>query len=200
MNIHELLWNNVDQRLTPELIVGILAGANAPVEPVDNSIVHTLPEVVANSSYGAYSFSVEPILSCFDELTAQHKSQWDEVEQVRQVFNPDYDAIIRSEYAGSRVQFVVRKDGVMVGNCGCYIMRSLHTQQLKASEDTMYIARDHRKGMLAVRFFKFCESVLLHLGVKEISVTTKVSNNVHKLWERQGYEFSDRVLSKVFEE
>ena len=201
MNIHEILWNNEGQRLTPELIVGILTGIESGKPPMPVPLWQLVPPELSSIAYAKYVFCVEPLPNCFAELAEQHQAQWSEVERVRQVLDPDYDALLHSEQVGKRIQFTIRDEqGQLVGNCGCYVTVSTHTKQLKGSEDTMYIAPEHRKGLLAVKFFKYCESVLLSLGVKEIGVTTKVTNDVHKLWQRQGYEFSDRVLTKVFEE
>lgn len=199
MNIEDILWRNQGQVLTPELIIGITAAANTQ-PPVDHALINRFAPEDRFHEHGKYVFGVERLVECFDEIRQQHLDQWNEVERVRDNFNPDYETGISSELAGRRIQFTVRSEGKLVGNCACYVSKSIHTQNWKATEDTMYIAPDHRRGMLATRFFKFCEEKLRQLGVKEITVTTKVSNDVHRLWERQGYVFSDRVLSKVFED
>lgn len=202
MNIHDILWRNQGQTLTPELITGILFGVNyAPAQVAPVSLYEKIPTDNRTDTYGDYVFAVEPLSVCLEEVKAQHLDQWNEIERIRQgTFSPDYERILHAENNGTRIQFTIRKDGNLVGNCACYLSRSLHTGRVKAQEDTMYVAPDYRKGRLALKFFRFCEQKLLELGVKEISVTTKEGTSVHRLWEHLGYEFSDRVLSKVFED
>lgn len=200
MTLYDLLWRNEGQVLTPELIAGICLGMQ-PEPPSDKSLINQIPLTERTKESNGYVFSIERLADCFTEIVEQHTAQWQEVERARDgYFKPDYQAAGLAEVSGRRVQFTVRHNGELVGNCGCYISKSLHTQRLKGAEDTMYIAPDHRKGLLATRFFRFCEQKLLQLGVKEITVSTKVTNDVHRLWERQGYEFTDRVLTKVFED
>lgn len=193
MNIHDILWSNQGQRLTPELIVGILHGATT--QP-DNALINTIGD--EKEEYNGVTFQVERLADCFDEVVAQHQAQWDEVEKVREDLNPDYEGVLARERAGTYVLFTARKDGELVGNTGCYLFRSMHNQDLSAKEDTMYLAPEVRKGRTAIKFFRYCESQLRRTGVEEITVQVKTTNKAYMLWEREGYTWTDRVLTKTF--
>jgi len=193
-NPHEILWRNQNQILTPELIVGILHGLNPA--PQDNALAAQF--IGVTESYGGCSFQVERLSDLLPQIREMHVQQWNEVEQARDILNPDYDSILQSERDGRDLLFTARKDGELVGNVGCYLYRSLHTQNQCAREDAMYLIPAVRKGRLAIKFFEFCERNLVALKAQEITITTKTSNDVHKLWERKGYAWTDRVLTKTF--
>lgn len=200
--LHAVLWGNAGQKLTPELIVGILAGAEVASveEPEDKSwfgqFGYRLEE------YKGLEFRVELLSDCLDEVSKQHIAQWNEVEPVRTGLNPNYEGMLARERIGQYVLFTAR-DAVtkeLLGNTSCYLYRSMHNGKLAAKEDTMYLDPRARKGMNAVRFFKYCEARLVEFGVREISLTVKTTNEVHKLWERQGYMFAERTYTKTFED
>lgn len=191
-SLHDILWTNAHQTLTPELIAGILLGLSYQE---DRAIANAIG--AETDEYNGITFHVERLSSCLEEVKAHHVMQWAEVERAREGLNPDYATMLDREAKGSYVLFTARKDGVLVGNTGCYLYRSTHNQKLAAKEDTMFLVPAERKGRTAIKFFQFCERQLFSLGVEEITVSTKVTNNVHKLWERQGYEWTDRVLTKT---
>ena len=202
MNLHEILWRNENQVLTPELIAGILHGAfmvedqpliNSIGGPGTNSIGGLFPEP------GQVVFTIERLSDRLDELIPMHQAQWDEIEPIREGLKPNYQGMIDAEKAGRYVLFTARKDGVLIGNTSCYLYQSMHTQKLVAKEDTMYLVPSARKGMTAIKFFKYCEERLIAAGAQEITISVKTTNDAHKLWERQGYQWTDRVLSKMIE-
>lgn len=192
---NEALWRNQGQVLTPELILGILQ-ASMPVPPPSREIV---------TNYGAcaevkngITFQMERFSTIAPEVKAQHVAQWEEVEEAREGLCPNYDYVLTCEQQGKYVLFTARRDGKLVGNTGCYLYNSLHTNKPAAKEDTMYVVPEERRGRTAIYFFQYCERQLVKLGAQEITVSTKTSNDVHRLWERQGYTFTDRVLTKTF--
>jgi hypothetical protein len=195
----EILWRNHGQVLTPELIAGVLHAATPPPpETLDHSIAARLGPTPA--SYKGATFQIERLRDAFDEVSAQHLAQWDEVEPARTGFNPNYEYAFGAEDAGRYVLFTARRDNVLIGNVGCYLYNSLHTQKLAAKEDVLYLVPEERKGYLAVKFFRYCEDVLVNmLAVKEVTISVKTTNEVYRLWERQGYKFTDRVLTRTFE-
>lgn len=190
----QALWRNQGQVLTPELIHGLVVSSQS-VPPLDKTIAYSgqiLPSEVQGITY-----QVERLADILDEVRHHHQMQWDEVEGVREELNPNYAFMMQAEKDGRYVMFTARRDGKLIGNTSCYIYDSLHTSKRAAKEDTMYVIPEERKGMMAVRFFKYCEDALVALGVQEIQVQVKTTNKAHKLWERQGYVFSDRVLTKL---
>lgn len=198
MDINDILWRNEGQLLTPELIVGILHGALQPPELVDNALINTLGEFTA--SFGGVTFQVERLYDILEDIKVMHEQQWNEVEAVREGLNPDYDALLAKEFGGSYVLFTARRNGELVGNTTCYLYRSMHNGKLCAKEDSMYLVPSARKGRTAMKFFSYCEAQMVQAGAREITVSVKTTNKAHLLWERAGYTWTDRVLTKTFEE
>jgi len=208
MNIEAILWNNQGQVLTPELIVGILYGASQPEQKPDKALIHQIGDYF--EEYEGATFQVERLSdpAVLEAVQQQHQEQWDEVERARKVFNPDYPSTLERERDGIYVLFTARRDGVLIGNVGCYLLKSVHNQLPIAREDTMYVVPEERKGLVASKFFDYCEHQLRRLGVMEITITTKKINDkdnpkrdrLHIVWMRKGYEYAGRELTKTFYE
>lgn len=194
-NISDILWRNQGQVLTPELIFGISHAATPPPAPNTSLLDQYGAQQIAVSGV---TFQVDRLADIVDEIAPHHQAQWNEVEVERTDWNPDYQQAALTEAAGKYVLFTARRDGKLIGNMGCYLYHSLHNQKLSAKEDTMYLVPEERRGSLAIRFIQYCEDVLLMYGVEQITVTVKTSRDVGKLWERRGYAFTDRVLTKSF--
>jgi len=195
-SIIQALWRNQGQVLTPEMIHGLVV-CSTPAPPPDLWVKARFP-VEPEDSNGIV-FDVERLASVLPEVSKHHVDQWNEVEGLREELRPNYDYMLDAERNGRYVLFTARRDGVLIGNTSCYLYDSLHTGKRAAKEDTMYVVPSERRGMMAVRFFRYCERQLVAFGAREITVQVKTTNRAHKLWERQGYQFTDRVLSKLIE-
>jgi GNAT superfamily N-acetyltransferase len=149
--------------------------------------------------YNGITFSAEPLLDCLEEIKAQHQLQWDELKQGEHglVLKPNYDGLLAGNALGKYIVFTARKDGVLVGNCSVWLYESNHTQDLMATEDTLFLQKEFRKGRTGIKFFQYCEEVLKRLGVVEIAFSVSPSNNVWKVWERLGYSIKSYQMAKV---
>lgn len=156
------------------------------------------PENFPHVEYKDLTFQVERIRDVVEDINPLHLAHWQETELYRhgQPFNPDYASFISSERAGRYMLFTVRHAGEMVGNCGVYIHKSIHTQLLIATEDTLFIRKDHRKGRVGIDFFRYCEGILGALGVAEVRFDVKTTNKVWKAWQRQGYAITAYKMTK----
>ena len=195
MNLQDVLTRNQGSILTPELIVGILAATSPP----DRTLVGRVPFDV--EEYKGLTFRTVRMADVLPQLQVLHKAHWKETEGYRHglAILPDYPRMLQLERDGQFIVFgVFDANGKMLGNTACHVYTSLHTQTLAAKEDTLYLDQEIRKGFTAVRFFKYCEAQLVKLGVREITLDIKLTNDVGKVWERQGYQFVSRVLTKVF--
>ena len=152
--------------------------------------------------YNGIKFSAEPLIDCLEEVKSLHRLQWDELEQGANglELKPDYARLLEGNALGRYIIFTARKDGVLVGNCGIWLYESTHTQDLMASEDTLFLKKEFRKGRTGIKFFQYCEQVLKALGVVEISFSVSPSNNVWKVWERLGYSIKTYQMAKVIKD
>ncbi len=146
-------------------------------------------------------FAIEPLKSAWDEIIELGKMHWAETQQYRhnQPYNPRYDRY--APYANSEcyIQFTARDEGKLVGFCGVYIVPSMHTQSLMATEDAWYLHPDYRRGWNAVSMFRFMEEECKRRGVVEISLTTPMGLNSGVICKRLKYTPIATVWSKRVE-
>lgn len=183
MNLEAILWNNEGQRLTPELIVGILQGAAyVPANYIDFSAIEPLV-------YGDYVFHAERFATAVEELKPLHTAHWLETEKHRHGLHLayDYPGFEALDRAGRLVLFTVRRGGELVGQCAQKLGTSMHTGTLFADEDSLFLRADCRGGWTAKRFIAYMEAGLQTLGVVEVRASTKLVNTAGKLLELCGF-------------
>lgn len=207
-----ILWynNNVKQEListlksyiglplTPEMAAEIFMVA----ERMDQLVSFVELSKIEPEQCGEFVFKIERLEAIIDEMRPLHQEHWNETEAAHNgtPFNPDYATFFRYERAGRCVVFTVRKDGRLMGNFSLYIDRSMHTQTLIASEDTLFLVPDARRGGVAKRFIGYAEKALYQLGVKEINVSVKNSNPAGRFFQIVGYKPVSTGLSKILGE
>src|SRR5687768_793162 len=195
--LFSILDASMGREITPSLALDIIRAASM-LEPL---ISGEHIEQIAPLEHEGFIFSVEKMDATEGEMRALHKAHWDETEAHRHglTLNPDYTTFIRYERAGRYILFTIRHEGKLVGNCAMYLDRSTHTQTLIATEDTLYLLPEARKGNVAKHFIAYCESALKHLGVKEITVTVKTVTRARLFFQRLGYRHVENGLTKILE-
>lgn len=147
-------------------------------------------------------FAVEPLADCQQEVDALGRQHWSETEEYRhgQRYNPDWKRYFASDAAGWYFMCTARPSctvqAPMVGYGGMWVMPSMHTQKMVASEDTFFILPDYRKGWNAIRFLKFIEAQCRQRGAIEIGWTDKKGKGA--LLDRLGYKVVASQWSKQF--
>jgi hypothetical protein len=138
------------------------------------------------------AFAVEPLEKCWDEWLELAALQWAETEGYRhyQAMAPSFDRYDKYDKAGWFLMFTARDEGRLVGSCGVYLVPSMHTQALIATEDTWFMRKEYRKGRNAIDFYKFGERELIKRGAVEITVSSKLIDDkptTGRLLEYLGY-------------
>lgn len=194
--LRDALVAHFDQPITPEVAARIYDLACAQDERAID------PYQFEPEWHRDYRIAVESFRGIEDELHGLHVRHWAETEKHRHglPLNPDYGAMCADERAGRLVQFTVRLGAELVGNLRMNLGTSRHSGTLFAREDTLYIAPEHRGGMLAVHLLRYAESALRALGVREIRADSKVINRADVLMRRMGYEHVANLFTKVFPE
>lgn len=203
MNVHlavlrDALLRNKGNTLTDELCIGLEAVVMSTFPMVEDRAVALAG--FDTMEYKGAVFAVERLRDVLEQVAPLHAAHWQESESFRHglPYKPDYASMIASETAGNFVLFTVRMDGEIVGYGQVYVTESTHTGTKICNEDALYLAPVARKGFLCVKFFKYIESVITALGVREMRLSVKVTNEIWKLWERQGYARTGYELVKVF--
>lgn len=194
-----LLRENLYQELTIDLAAQIYLLATQ----LPGLVPLALIEQIEPEQSGEFTFARERMQDIVDEMRPLHEAHWHETETQRHglQLNPDYDAFIRYEQAGRYILFTLRDaEQRLVGNCAMYLDTSTHTQTLLATEDTLYLLPEARKGRTAMRFVGFIERALHQVGAKEIHITVKSVNKAEKFFRFLGYVHAENGLLKILEE
>ena len=135
------------------------------------------------------TFQVEQLVDVWPELIMLHKAHWGETEAYRhnQPFAPLLARYMEYECVNSFVMYTIRDGDKLVGNLGMYFTPSMHTQLLLASEDTLFILPEYRRGRLAIDFIKYVEADCVRRGVSDIEVTAK-NDKVGRLMMHLDYQ------------
>lgn len=121
---------------------------------------------------------LERVADCWDELyPLAHAHQSSTTSYRRhEPFNPDKMRYIEYNEMGF-FHLVTARDGTrLVGYFGLYVTKSMHSQLLMATEDTLYVHPDYRQGRLALRIIRYVERYLTTLGVHEILFSCELDN------------------------
>lgn len=192
-----LLKANIGLPVTPELAADIMLAA----DQVPTLVAFDVIERISPATHGEFIFAVERIEDIADEIKPLHRAHWDETETHSHglPFNPDYETFVRYERAGRYVLFTLRIEGKLLGNCAMYLNKSTHTQTLIATEDTLFLLPEARKGRMAFKFVDYIESALRQIGVREITISVKVVNKAGKFFQVIGYRHVENGFSKILE-
>ncbi|MBN9134381.1 MAG: GNAT family N-acetyltransferase [Nitrosospira multiformis] len=192
-----LLKANVGSILTSDLAADICVAANRMETLAQlRDITQIKPRYNAR-----LVFAVERIENITEEIKHLHRAHWNETEEHRHrlPFQPDYETFIRYEQAGRYLLFTVRSEGKLLGNCAMYLDKSAHTQTLIATEDTLYLLPEARRGTVAKRFVRYVENAMKLLGVREINITVKTVNKAARFFQLLGYRHVENGLTKILE-
>jgi GNAT superfamily N-acetyltransferase len=195
--LRHALAAHLGQVLTPEVAAFIEAAAGQ----IPADYAHD-PQKFGALDWHGYVIAVERFADIVDELHPLHEAHWCETEKYRHglLLNPDYERYAQIERGGGMVQFTVRRDGALVGNMRVFLAESLHTSTLVSTEDTVFIAPEHRGGFLVMALMRFAESAVRSLGVREVRVNSKLVNKADVLMRRLGYEPFGIQMVKFFKE
>lgn len=144
-------------------------------------------------------YSIEPLETCWDEIVALGEAHWHETMEYyrgKQPFKPEFERYNQYDKLGWLITFTVRDEGRMIGYSLIYVTPSMHTQQTIATEDTIFLLPEYRKGRNGLRFHQFVETELLNLGVKEIIVTAKPGSAACRILDYMGFQVINHQYSK----
>jgi GNAT superfamily N-acetyltransferase len=206
--LHEFIRRNVGQVITPELAVGLSWAVDSELsrmygeakkvaeqESREAYLRRERAKGLQNDDYpqtehwGDYVFAREPMQNLRD-LRELHEAHFDTTERPRA---PDSDLTVDYDYyytmadAGRMVLFVIRLGKVPVGNFIERVGKSQISGELVADEEVLFVAKDHRKGLLAATFVRWCMDQLKRWGVARITVATKETNDVSVFYRRMGF-------------
>jgi N-acetylglutamate synthase-like GNAT family acetyltransferase len=145
------------------------------------------------------TYQTESWSQCVEEMSGLWELHWQEIALDRQKvkLEPDFKTIEILEESGQLSIVTVRDDGKLVGYHASLIRPHLHYKSsLTAYVDMYFLHPDYRSGMAGYKMFKFVEGVLKSQGVERIYSGTKLHKDMGKLFERLGYNETERLFVK----
>lgn len=156
---------------------GMATGHSGPWGVMADYVIATehLPTV-----YG----ELEPLFrEHYQEMTDRLKGVGVEVSP----YNPRLDEYWKASNGGWLKTFVVRKNGEPVGYANVYVTNDMHTGDLMAQEDLLFVRKDHRNGV-GKKLVKYGLAELKKLGVRRLLVSALTDLRVIPLWRRMGFK------------
>lgn len=149
------------------------------------------------------TFHTEAWSDALPEISKFWPEHWREValHQEEIPLDPDFDEYARIEKAGQLHVTVVRHSGKVVGYAVVIIRRHLHYRRsLSGYFDLYFLAPAHRRGWTGVRLFRHVEKAMRQRGVERLFTGTKLSLDASKIFERLGWEETERLHTKLLKE
>lgn len=201
--LRRTLGNHLGKVLTPEMCAEIeMAAQEVPNEPIDLKLFHPL------TLGDGYVIAAERFADCLAELRPLHEAHWFETESHRHglALRPNYEGMMRMERSGCLLQITVRFEGKLVGGIRMYVLRSWHTENMSASEDTLFLLPAHRNksSWIALKMLRYTVSCLEVLRdargeqVIEIDANSKLINKADVLMRRLFGSPVAMQFSKIF--
>lgn len=145
------------------------------------------------------AYGIEPLETCWDEVVALGAAHWGETMEYyrgKQPFNPQFERYNQYDKVGWLITFTVRDEGKMIGYSLIYLVPSMHTQQTIATEDTIFLLPEYRRGRNGLRFHQFIEDELKKRGAKEITVTAQPGSAACRILEHLDFKVINHQYSK----
>ena len=146
------------------------------------------------------TFHVEDWSDCVEEIARHWTRHWQEVALHQEAIplDPDFDEYQRLADAGQLHVTVARQRGACVGYAVLVVRRHLHYRtSLTGFFDLYYVAPEFRRGWTGVNLFRHVEAAMRRRGVARLFTGTKVSLDMSRIFERLGYDESERLHTKL---
>jgi GNAT superfamily N-acetyltransferase len=122
----------------------------------------------------------------FEQLCALHLAHWLETESYRNSeFKPRYDLLRQYWESGIAWGWGAFDGRKLVGHATVYVTTSVHTGEMTATEDALYVLPEYRKG-IGADLVRRAMSDLRTAGVSELWCTAKPATRVGAMLERLG--------------
>lgn len=150
-------------------------------------------------------FSLEPYS---EKLIQEMRPLWDahhtEIPQLGLDFDPDLTAYRTMQKVGVLRIFTARLGGssengmsVLAGYQIFFVMKHPHRKySLEANSDILYLDPEVRKGLVGLKFLRWCDLELEKEGVRVIHHQVSLQKDLGALFLRMGYEAMDITFAK----
>ena len=143
----------------------------------------------------------ERVSELWDEITPLLHRHWEEVAVYRDIpLMPDREVYAAMEMAGYLRCYTARAEasGELIGYAVFVVRRALHyITSLQAMSDVVYLAPEHRGGLVGMRMLRYAEEQLRAEGVQVVLHHAKLGHPaLARCLERMGYAPQDVVYGR----
>lgn len=145
-------------------------------------------------------FAQELLCEVMQEVQPLLHDHWQELTLNKEVavLDPMWKEYALLEQLGRFVVFTAREDGKLCGYNAFFVVKHLHYAGLThASNDVLFVAREHRRGTTALRFLDYCEEQLRAMGVQKLTYHVKLSLDWRPILRRRGYADEEVMCAKI---
>lgn len=149
------------------------------------------------------TFHTEAWPDCVFEISQHWPNHWNEVALHKDAIplDPDMEEYLRLHNGGQLHCTVARSRGLCVGYAVIILRRHLHYRtSLSGFFDLYYLHPNFRRGWTGVSLFRHVEKVMRQRGVERLFTGTKLSLDASKIFERLGWEETERLHTKLLKE
>lgn len=154
-----------------------------------------------------YRFGIENLRQTYPDMEPLYRAHYKEMKDRLDAngtpigeYNPDLESYFHFNDIGHLVHYTVRTEaGEAVGYCNMYISKDMHNQEPIATEDTVFVRRDHRNGV-GRTLVRAVLADLQRRGVKRITIMPVTDLRVGKIWRRMGFRPVAEVMTYIFPE
>lgn len=145
---------------------------------------------------------LERLSAAIDEVKVLWEKHFQETEGYRASlgYNPDVDAFLAFDRAGQFRLYTARRGGRLVGQLGCIIFKSRHTQTKTAGEDFYYVLPEERGQGTARELLRFGLLDLRDEGVEQVTFSDKEPSDLGPFLGKFGFKQVSKQYSLVFKE
>lgn len=119
----------------------------------------------------------------------------------RMPMGPDEEFYRSAELGGQLQITTVRDQGALVGYCLMLVRPHPHYRTVLCGfEDSYFLTKSARRGLVAVKMFRYTNAALAARGVRKVFYMTKLAHDMAKLFEHLGGKESDRVFTFTLED
>jgi GNAT superfamily N-acetyltransferase len=140
-----------------------------------------------------YTFHEEQFVDAYREDTALFQEHHDVTKVMDLKMAPDLHDYRALQDSGFYKFVTIRCEGKLIGYAGHFVDEDLHHKGFtQAIQDMLYVRPGHRG--IGYAFIKFCDELLVNLGVGAIWRHSTVHVDVSKVYERLGFSFVQKAF------
>lgn len=144
------------------------------------------------------TYQRESFAQAYPEARPLIVRHWEEIDAFKaSPVSVDEETYEQADAAGMFRCFTARDAGKLIGYATFFVRPSPHSKSaIHALHDTLYVAPEHRKGSLGIRFMEHCENALRDEGVQLIYQHVTEENDYRPILERRDYKLVEYVYAK----